>query len=81
MAFTPISEREDQIGKLVVNAAFNVHRNLGPGLLENVYEVCFCHELLNSSLDKTKGGSALEQNRPLVETYRCDTTSYYQGEH
>ncbi|QXD17172.1 GxxExxY protein [Rhodocaloribacter litoris] len=29
----------------IVDAAFTVHRHLGPGLLEKVYEVCFCHEL------------------------------------
>jgi GxxExxY protein len=28
-----------------VDAAYQVHRKLGPGLLEKVYEVCFCHEL------------------------------------
>jgi GxxExxY protein len=28
-----------------VDAAFSVHKNLGPGLLEKVYEICFCHEL------------------------------------
>jgi GxxExxY protein len=43
--FIPISEELDAIGKLIVDAAFTVHRNLGPGLLEKVYEICFCHEL------------------------------------
>lgn len=33
------------IGKAVVNAAFKVHSELGPGLLEKVYEVCLAHEL------------------------------------
>jgi len=28
-----------------VNAAYIVHKTLGPGLLEKVYEVCFCHVL------------------------------------
>jgi len=28
-----------------VDAAYTLHSALGPGLLENVYEVCFCHEL------------------------------------
>ena len=28
-----------------MEAAFAVHQTLGPGLLENIYEVCFCHEL------------------------------------
>jgi GxxExxY protein len=45
MQFAPVSEREDAIGKAIVDAAYAAHRGLGPGLLENVYEVCFCHEL------------------------------------
>jgi GxxExxY protein len=40
-----LSEREEVIGKEVVQAAYTVHRALGPGLLESVYEPCFCHEL------------------------------------
>jgi GxxExxY protein len=40
----------DAIGKLIVDAAYTVHKNLGPGLLEKVYEVCFCHELSKRGL-------------------------------
>jgi GxxExxY protein len=29
----------------IIGAAIRVHRGLGPGLLENVYERCLCHEL------------------------------------
>ncbi|MGQ0739241.1 MAG: GxxExxY protein [Bacteroidota bacterium] len=36
---------EERTGKLIVNAAYLVHKTLGPGLLEKVYEVCFCHIL------------------------------------
>jgi GxxExxY protein len=54
MSFTPISEKEDKIGKCVVDSAFSVHRNLGPGLLENVYEVCFRHELSKRGLSYQK---------------------------
>lgn len=35
----------DEIGKKIVDSAYTVHKNLGPGLLEKVYEICFCHEL------------------------------------
>ena len=36
---------ENEIGKVVVDAAVAVHRGLGPGLLESVYEVVLAHEL------------------------------------
>jgi GxxExxY protein len=41
----PIPEEVERIGKEVVDAALKVHRALGPGLLESVYEACLCHEL------------------------------------
>src|SRR6266700_5594294 len=41
-ALPPETER---IAKEVIDAAFQVHSALGPGLLENVYEACLCHEL------------------------------------
>ncbi|WP_244405182.1 GxxExxY protein [Ignavibacterium album] len=30
---------------MIVESAYAVHKNLGPGLLEKIYEICFCHEL------------------------------------
>ena len=45
MSFTPLSEKEEGIARKIVDAAYTVHKTLGPGLLEKVYEVCFCHEL------------------------------------
>jgi len=41
----PLSPQEERAGAAIVNAAFTVHKTLGPGLLERVYEMCFCHEL------------------------------------
>jgi len=41
----PVSDRVDQIASAIVDAAYNVHSSLGPGLLENVYEVCLIHAL------------------------------------
>jgi GxxExxY protein len=43
--FLPLTTEEEAIGKAIVNAAYIVHKELGPGLLEKVYEVCFCHVL------------------------------------
>ncbi len=45
-----LSKREESIAKKIVDAAFAVHKALGPGLLERVYEVCFCHELSKREL-------------------------------
>jgi GxxExxY protein len=41
----PLPPEHDRIAKIIVDSAFSVHKTLGPGLLENVYEPCFCHEL------------------------------------
>jgi len=41
---------ENEIGQIVVDAAIAVHRALGPGLLETVYEVALSHELQQRGL-------------------------------
>lgn len=41
----PIPVETETIASQVIEAAFRVHRALGPGLLESVYEICLCHEL------------------------------------
>jgi len=46
-----LSERTEEIGKIVVNSAVKVHKQLGPGLLERVYEVCLAHEITKAGLD------------------------------
>jgi GxxExxY protein len=35
---------ENEIAKIVVDAAFQIHKRLGPGLLETVYEVVLAHD-------------------------------------
>ena len=40
-----LSERLEEIGKIVVHCAYQVHKQLGPGLLERVYEVCLAYEI------------------------------------
>jgi len=50
MKFKLLSKIEESISEKIVDAAFAVHRALGPGLLERIYEVCFCHELSKRGL-------------------------------
>jgi GxxExxY protein len=44
-SYDPISGRAEEVTTAVVDAALKVHRALGPGLLESVYEACLCYEL------------------------------------
>ena len=48
--FEQLSEKEELIAAQITDAAYTVHKNLGPGLLEKIYETCFCHELSKRNL-------------------------------
>ncbi|MCA9233890.1 MAG: GxxExxY protein [Planctomycetales bacterium] len=49
--FEPLSEEIENTARVVVDAAMKVHRTLGPGLLESVYEACLCRELQMRGID------------------------------
>ena len=53
---------ENQLSKIVLDAAFKVHTNLGPGLLESAYEACLVYELTKTEL-------FLEQQKPMPVVY------------
>ena len=53
---------ENDIGRRVLGCALTVHRALGPGLLESVYETCLAHEL-------SKAGMAFDRQLPLPVRY------------
>tara|TARA_B100000315_G_C14274428_1_gene450164 strand:- start:206 stop:595 length:390 start_codon:yes stop_codon:yes gene_type:complete len=48
--FKPLSKKEEDIATKIVDVAYCVHKELGPGLLERIYEICFCHELTKRNL-------------------------------
>jgi GxxExxY protein len=56
-------ERLDQITETIIGVAIDVHRTLGPGLLETVYEACL-------SFDLEARGLNLERQKPLPLTYK-----------
>lgn len=45
MKYHPLSPEIEASARAVVDSAYAVHRNLGPGLIESIYEACLCHEL------------------------------------
>ena len=53
---------ENEISKIVVDSALKVHKALGPGLLESVYEEILSHEL-------TKRGLHIERQMPVEVIY------------
>ena len=54
-------EFREYIGKQIVDIAFQLHKALGPGLLESVYQKCFCYELT-----KRKIGFVTEKKVPII---------------
>jgi len=54
---------DKQLTHAIIGAAIEVHRELGPGLLEAVYEECLCHEL------KTRG-MPFERQKAIPVVYR-----------
>jgi len=45
---------ENELSKIIVDAAFKIHTTLGPGLLESVYEAVLAHELKNRGCEVVK---------------------------
>ena len=65
---------ENELSRIVLGDAIKVHRSLGPGLLESVYESCLGHQLI-------KSGLKIEMQKPIPLVYdeikldcgfRCD---------
>ena len=47
----PVELTENEIAKEIVDAAYQIHQSLGPGLLESVYEIILAHELRKRGLN------------------------------
>jgi GxxExxY protein len=65
---------ENEIGKIVVDTAVMVHRELGPGLLESVYEVVLAYELGQRGLSVKRQVSILIHYKEMTfeEAFRAD---------
>lgn len=42
---------ENEISSVIIGSAIEVHKQLGPGLLESSYEICLAHELRQRGLE------------------------------
>jgi len=54
---------EEELTEQIIGSAIEVHRCLGPGLLESAYEECLCHELHTR-------GIRFERQKPLPLDYK-----------
>lgn len=50
MLFRNLSEAHETVGSVIVQSSFKVHQELGPGLLEKIYETCLAYELRKAGL-------------------------------
>ncbi|MDP8235891.1 MAG: GxxExxY protein [Candidatus Erginobacter occultus] len=53
----------DSLTREIIGAAIEVHKHLGPGLLESIYEECLCHEL-------ELRGILFERQKPIEISYK-----------
>ncbi len=64
----------EELTKKIIGAAIEVHRSVGPGLLESAYEECLCHELslLRLQYDRQRPLPLIYKGMPLDCAYRLD---------
>jgi GxxExxY protein len=64
---------DNAISELIIGAAIDVHEELGPGLLESVYESALCHELVSREIPHTRqAGVPLYYKGELIAEHRPD---------
>ena len=67
-------EHLNKLSKIILDSSIEVPRNLGPGLLESVYEVCLCKELnlRNINLQRQVSLPVEYKNEKLDVDFRID---------
>jgi len=70
----PLPDEVQQIAKEIVDASYQIHSTLGPGLLETVYEVCMQYELSKRNIKyKSQVGIPVEYEGVKLDTgFRLD---------
>ncbi len=65
---------ENEISKIIVDRALMIHRRLGPGLLESVYEKILSYELIKAGLkvEQQKGIPVVWNDEKLEFGFRAD---------
>ncbi|MGD0712326.1 MAG: GxxExxY protein [Bacteroidales bacterium] len=65
---------ENELSNIVIGKAIEVHKNLGPGLLESAYQECLLFELVNAGLgvEKEKPMPIVYKDVKLDHGYRID---------
>ena len=61
-----ITNHQENIAKIVLDCAYDVHTQLGPGLLETAYQACLIYELKNKGL-------YIDKEKPLPVVYKGTT--------
>lgn len=72
--FQKLTDHEEYLAKQIVDIAFTIHKELGPGLLESVYAKCFYFELFNRNInyEKQKEVPIIYQSLQIDEGLRLD---------
>jgi GxxExxY protein len=61
MNLTEPTSYENELATKIIGSAMIVHRHFGPGLIESIYETCFCHELAKAGLQVVR-----QKRQPII---------------
>ena len=66
---------ENELSRVIIEAAIEVHRHLGPGLLESIYEDALTHELTQAHqlrIERQKEIPVFYKGKPMGKGFRAD---------